>query len=289
MKLSNVEQSTVEEELDFQMLKFIQNDLLVFFGRPNVEDSFLNRLIQILVRVAGDELNQAPIPLNFTMESTGTQSAMNSATRLYSPAAIPQTPIQIPDLEVLNLDDPVVPSREKVSLHCLQILFEICADSGAENHGTYKFNSGTDSDLKVAYTALPILIEKCKSVLLKYTIDRPISGKMPMPRYRVLTRSRNVEVIKVLMGLYNLNVRTSSVSLPYGQAITETLVKEFLMSTASAHLFQLYPVLCEFLSVVSGSIFLKDAMADAEILLADEAQMADLVRKCLLRVGNFFS
>jgi hypothetical protein len=70
--------------------------------------------------------------------------------------------------------------------------------------------------------------------------------------------------------------------------ITNEIVKQYLESSQYAHLYQLYPILCDLLCVISGSVFLSNAGSMGEFQFADEATMVDLANQCLRKVGEIF-
>jgi hypothetical protein len=137
---------------------------------------------------------------------------------------------------------------------------------------------GTESDLNVAHLALPILLQKCKSVFEKYIAERPISNRMPMPR------SRNQEMIVLLRGLLNMKVRV--VKKDYKAEVDEQVVKAYLLNSCLSHLFVLYPLICQLLGTISGHAALCQSSGDGQARISDEADMVVLLLSCLEKVGT---
>ena len=54
----------------------------------------------------------------------------------------------------------------------------------------------------------------------------------------------------------------------------------------SAHLFKLYPLLCDLLGVVTGGAWLSIGGSSGEATVFDEGSLVDSVRACLDRIGQ---
>ena len=112
--------------------------------------------------------------------------------------------------------------REKFIFSCLEFLFKLCSVSMV---------SGSVARERVAIRTYPILMQKCVTVLKKYSNEKPLYGKYPIPRVR------QEEVIAVLKLICNLELLCKNEEEPNSL--------EFLKKGKHAHLFHLYPYLCE--------------------------------------------
>lgn len=54
---------------------------------------------------------------------------------------------------------------------------------------------------RIAEIVAPVMVEKCKHVMRRYTADRPKYGQLPLPRLR------NDELVLVMMQLQTLQIR----------------------------------------------------------------------------------
>ena len=130
----------------------------------------------------------------------------------------------------------------------------------------------------MASIALPILLQKCRSVFEKYIAERPISNRLPMPR------SRNQEMLVLLKGLLHMNVRV--IKKEYNSEIDEKAVKDYLLNSCLSHLFVLYPLICQLLGTISGHAALAQSSGDGQARISDEADMVVLLLACLQKVGT---
>jgi hypothetical protein len=258
------------------IITLLEKEALPFFGNPKIHKSYCESLIAILVKLASQEYNENVPKLNLK------GSFQSSCAKLLSPGTTPSaTPVFfstiVADPDTLDIGpNQVSPQKEKQGLVCLDTLFNICSDS---NEGIKQgLTIGTESDLNVAHLALPILLQKCRSVFEKYIAERPISNRMPMPR------SRNQEMIVLLKGFLSMTVRV--VEREYKSEIDEQVVKSYLLNSSLSHLFVLYPLICQLLGTISGHAALSQSSGDGQARISDEADMAALLLSCLEKVGT---
>ncbi|KAJ3250662.1 hypothetical protein HDU77_006461 [Chytriomyces hyalinus] len=159
----------------------------------------------------------------------------------------------------MNLGTDVMPlGREKFSKVCLASLLKLCSD---------ELNDLKDVRHRIATIAAPVVLDKMRDIIKSYASDRPLYGKLPLPRIR------SEEILIVLSNLRDLQMRVG---------ILHELVSEDKIRR-SAHIFYLYPYLCDLLAAVAkaGRASGYDSPADC-----DEESVVDLVRECLARVGR---
>lgn len=97
---------------------------------------------------------------------------------------------------------------------------------------------------RVAHLASPVLMTRCLSVLTAFAQDIPLFGKRPLPRVR------RDEILFLLRHLGDLNLPPDSchhLLPPAPSAPLRAVVTEELLRSPAAHLFLLYPLLCQIL------------------------------------------
>lgn len=178
---------------------------------------------------------------------------------------------------VLGVD--VVPlGREKFSKRCLECLLTLCEEQkNVSNEGGDGLNN-VDPNMgsmhrRVAALAAPLFLDKVKTVLKNYCNDFPLYGKLPLPRIR------NEEIVLILKKIRDIDLYPGILEPMIVEDKIHPL-RSHILSGRSAHLFVCYSELCDLLTVVAKSGQVSGDMA------LDGAQVVDLVRDCLRRVGT---
>ena len=178
--------------------------------------------------------------------------------------------------------------RESFAFQCLRAIFQLCSynPKGKLNYsGIYEFISNNFRDKaldqkthkRIVAVALPVVLDHCQAVMLRYIADRPLSGRMPMPRIR------NEELKLILTNLRDMDLEPGIIgdlyTIPDGSSLVWT-------NFSSAHLFKLYTTLCDLLGVVTGGAWTLSLLSEASEGGSYEGALADLVRDCLERIGK---
>ncbi|KAJ3005724.1 UNVERIFIED_CONTAM: hypothetical protein HDU68_004497 [Siphonaria sp. JEL0065] len=132
-----------------------------------------------------------------------------------------------------------------------------------------------DVRYRIATIAAPIMLDKMKDVIRSYSSDRPLYGRLPLPRIRA------EEILIVLTNLRDLQMRVGVLH----ELIAEDKIhplRAHILSGRSAHLFYLYPNLCDLMSSVAKA-GKSSGISPAD---ADEESVVDLVNACLARIGR---
>ncbi|GES88442.1 hypothetical protein RCL_jg5346.t1 [Rhizophagus clarus] len=241
-----MEQQDTDEDFDMNFLFRLQSDVMIHMGRPRVPQSLIRDLIKTIQEgsqlyfsdvkrqeLMNDYLNK-PLPI-----PNGTSSRIKKSPERLSEKVEGSTAKIVPV------------ARERFAYACLQCLFDLCSDDQ---------NDEQEIRQRIAEVAAPILLERCATVIRNFTADQPLLGKVPF------SRVRNDEILLILQKLIKLKFRQNILDVNENEAESNSLKKQVL-SGPIAHLFYLYPVVCE------------------AINLPDETVRA-LLKECLRKVGE---
>ncbi|KAJ3325884.1 hypothetical protein HDV06_002269 [Boothiomyces sp. JEL0866] len=266
------EELNEDEAIDIQVLDLLKTEALTFFGDMYMPEDYCREILNIFSKVASHQLNP-PLPtLPFKSNGGGHTPSMSL---IGSPAVVPVKEVEIDEV-AFKLDANVLkPWKENIAIFCIESLFEI---------GSVKENS-SKIEARVAGIAESILLEKCRSVISEFVSDRVKSGKQSLPKFR------NSEVSSVLKGLQKLQVAKKPLMGNHGihyanSELSNENVKDYLLCSPISIQYQLYTRLIELLSVASGSLWLLEQGTEE---YQDEAQIVDLTKSCLLRIGEIFT
>jgi hypothetical protein len=161
----------------------------VFFGRSGINSRYMERVISILLRIISDELNTTPTSLDF---QTINLHQTSGTLKIVSPELVPTSPGIITEMETIYLGpDQQTPPKEDIALKCIETLFYICSDK----------TPGVDSDIRAAAVGLPLLVDKCKQILMQHIQNKKMTGKFPM------SSSANLKIVHILKGMTELVLR----------------------------------------------------------------------------------
>ncbi|KAJ3113166.1 hypothetical protein HK098_007795, partial [Nowakowskiella sp. JEL0407] len=293
---------TADEDFDIAVLSQIQNELIPCLGKPYVPDHLTLRLAEVFRR--GSRLYTASMDAtgSTTTGALGKPNSTNVSTTIY-PGLSEQSPIGNQNSEIVhkaqgNLDNDIgwlkiespslaplgssssaVGSRrasvdsprksitvsgegtglkkERFVLKCLETLFGMCSDERTDQIG-YR--------IRVAETVAPFVLEKTAQIIRLYAAERPLYGRLPMPRLR------NEEVLSIIKLAGEMNIRVNILSKALADDNKGSLRSQILAGK-SAHIFYLYPVLCDCLCVITKN-------------RNEEEKLIDAIRICLSRVGR---
>ncbi|KAI8820484.1 uncharacterized protein EV422DRAFT_567906 [Fimicolochytrium jonesii] len=271
------EELSADEAFDIFVLTTLESDIFHQFGQPHVPEAVLIRLVDIIGNGSRRYTSQLEAHgynkyqdepdgtiLNGLLSTSPSQRA-SVATR---PEAIAKI-AGVPSFEQASqhaLGSDVVPvRREQFAKTCLDTVFRLAADS-------------TDGDVaiknRIAEVVGPVLLTKCRNVIVSYAGDKRTYGQLPLPRVR------DEEIIAVMQSLEALDIRPGALVRYLGEDKLHPL-RSHILSGRSAHLFALYPLLCDLIEVLAkhGPPKNVDSIEDATAVIAS-------VRSCLRRVGR---
>ncbi|KAI9326255.1 hypothetical protein BDR26DRAFT_145791 [Obelidium mucronatum] len=304
----SMDEQEVATDFEISIFETFEDDVLLHLGQLHVPDHLINHHIEIICRcsklytshmssmtdlslpgaataglrskavslangtfpldAATGKLNGSGIlnlPRRILKDEMVVASPRASLTSGALPAPLAQSQIQSP-LRMNLGTDVVTTGRERFAKTCLVSLLKLCSDDATDMK---------DVRYRIATIAAPIMLEKMSSVIKSYSSDRPLYGRLPLPRIR------GEEILLVLTQLRDLQMRVGILHELIAQDKIHPL-RAHILSGRNAHLFYLYPYLCDLLAAVAkagkGS-----GMSPADV---DEENVIDLVNACLNRVGR---
>ncbi|CAI2181355.1 20085_t:CDS:10 [Funneliformis geosporum] len=249
-----IDQQDTDEAFDMKFLFRLQSDVMIHMGRPRVPQNLIMDLIKTIQE--GSQLYSSDVER---------QGVMNGYLDKPLPVPVPNgasshqkksKPPEKLSEKVEGVTAKIIPvAKERFAYACLQCLFDLCSE-----------DQTGDEEIKhrIAEVAAPILLERCASVIRNYTADQPLLGKVPFPS--LSSRVRNDEILLILQQLLKLKFRRNILHVSEENTKSNSLKKQIL-SGPIAHLFYLYPVICE------------------AINLPDET-IGILLKECLRKVGD---
>jgi hypothetical protein len=96
----------------------------------------------------------------------------------------------------------------------------------------------------VALIVVPILLKRTKEILLKFVSDDKISGTLPLPRARL------AEVALILRQLKALEIDPQIMEQVIEKKSEEN--PKFFYKGRKQHLLNIFPILCDFITVKEG-------------------------------------
>ncbi|KAJ3021237.1 hypothetical protein HKX48_008942 [Thoreauomyces humboldtii] len=297
----SIEELSADEAFDISLLTTIESDVFPHFGQAHVPEVVLLRL----VRMIGAGARRYTTPLESVgysdqqstpRDSVGGVGASSSppsgdfrgsANGLNFSSSAVDIPVKVRggggggglsgsgDSYPLGSDVTSV-TREQFAITCLHTIFELCS-AVKEDDAATRF--------RIAEVVGPVMLDKCKHVMQSYVTDRQAYGRLPLPRVR------NEEIVLVMQHLQKLDMRPSVLVRYLGEDKMHPL-RSHILAGKSAHLFALYPALCDLMGVVAArtggtSTVGVGATADGGGAgAADETTVVEAARACLARVGR---
>ncbi|CAG8443203.1 6201_t:CDS:10 [Funneliformis caledonium] len=249
-----IDQQDIDEAFDMKFLFRLQSDVMIHMGRPRVPQSLIRDLIKTIQE--GSQLYLSDVERQGAMNGYLNKPLpvpVSNGTSFHQKKSKPREKLSE---KVEGVTAKIVPvAKERFAYACLQCLFDLCSE-----------DQTGDEEIKqrIAEVAAPILLERCASVIRNYTADQPLLGKVPFPS--LSSRVRNDEILLILQQLVKLKFRQNILHVSEEETKSNPLKKQIL-SGSIAHLFYLYPVVCE------------------AINLPDET-IGVLLKECLRKVGE---
>ncbi|KAI8586711.1 hypothetical protein BDZ88DRAFT_427821 [Geranomyces variabilis] len=306
----SAEELSADEAFDISVLTTIESDIFPHLGQRHVPEPVLVRLVEMIgsgsrrytsrlestgyggAGGGGGSYENVAVgsPATPSDEPFGAGSSANglnfSASRLETLTKVrgstePSSSGTPRGAGPYPLGSDVTPvTRERFAVTCLETIFGLCSVAKPDESQTR---------FRIAEVVGPVMLTKCRNVISAYINDKQSYGQLPLPRVR------NEEIVLVMQHLQKLEMRQGVLVRYLGEDKLHPLRSHILAGT-SAHLFALYPVLCDLIAVVPrgagagsshiGSIHGSTAAVVAAGEGADEAAVVQAVRACLKRVGR---
>ncbi|CAJ0749553.1 9943_t:CDS:2 [Entrophospora sp. SA101] len=246
----NLEQQDIDEAFDMKFLFRLQSEVIVHIGHPYVPQELIKSMVETLKE--GSKLYDT-----FIDERENNYNTLSSTNDLSSSFQSKKLADKVEGTTAKVI--PVI--RERFAYACLQCLFDLCSEQGEQGE-----EDESDASHRIAQVAAPILLERCASAIKKYTADQPLHGKYPFSSLNLASRVQNDEILLILQQLIKLQFRTNVLNFEDGNS-KKSLLKKEILSGSNAHLFYLYPVICEAISI-------------------PEKNITVLLKECLKKIGN---
>ncbi|KAJ3140096.1 hypothetical protein HK100_010473 [Physocladia obscura] len=288
----NLDELDVATDFDISIFETFETDVLLHLGQLHVPDELIRAHVEIIARSSKlyrshmSSMADLSLPTTFKPRGDSVRGSIDmKSANAFGSASLTnarrksgkdddnsltrQSLVSSPKPfdQKANLGTDVMPlGREKFSKACLVSMFSLCSDEA---------NDMKEERYRIATIAAPIVLEKIREVIKSYASDRPLYGRLPLPRIR------SEEISLVLTHLRDLEMRIGILHHLISEDKIHPL-RSHILSGRSAHLFYLYPQLCELLTAVAKA-YRGGGMSPAE---ADEEALIDLVNACLSRVGR---
>ncbi|KAI8636873.1 hypothetical protein BD408DRAFT_396694 [Parasitella parasitica] len=133
--------------------------------------------------------------------------------------------------DIVGTTGTIVPvMKESFAYASFMTLFSLCSSKKQDNPEVRK---------RIAQVVIPVLLERCETILRNYTADEPLLGRCPFPRVR------KEEMLFLLKQSIQLQLQENIMTINDDDHNT---VKQMLLSGPRAHLFYLYPSLCSMIT-----------------------------------------
>ncbi|PFH47539.1 hypothetical protein AMATHDRAFT_151886 [Amanita thiersii Skay4041] len=232
-----LEEQMTEENFDLALIGALEIDVVPHIGDIRVPDHLVCQL--------GSILHQGSILL--TTPTTDTSGTQHKASRSIEKTKIDKA------YEVGTTELGLLVPRERFSYWCFDLLFLICSNM------TQDYES---SRRRLAALNLPSLLNRCRKPLVEYVADESLRGNIPFPRVReeeLLYTLRKLLELRLWPGSlwaalsdsptrYSVDQPSSSDSNGDIPITPSQLVADAVKRSCVAHLFHMYPVLCEIAS-----------------------------------------
>ncbi|RDB21958.1 Protein MON2 [Hypsizygus marmoreus] len=224
-----LEAQEAEENFDLSLIASLEIDVAPHLGDSRVPDRLVAQLAKILHQ--GSRLYDAHL------ESSETSSPMVENVDVGKHHQLGST-----------ASGPLVP-RERFSYWCFDLLFLICSKTTSDH---------AISRRRLAALSIPSLLNRCQTTLVGYVADESLRGNLPFPRAReheLLYVLRKLLELKLWPGSLWASVSDNPSKYAQEQPAVDTclspsqLISDAVKRSQVAHLFHLYPVLCEIASI----------------------------------------
>ncbi|KAG1571611.1 hypothetical protein G6F50_004463 [Rhizopus delemar] len=196
-----IEELDVDEHFDISVLNVIQNDIVIYMGQPRVPIEVIQKLVNVI----------------------------RESSRLYYIEEEEKDEEQLSS-DIVGTTGTIVPvMKESFAYAAFMTLFTLCSADKKDNQQVRK---------RIAKVTVPVLLERCETILRNYTADEPLLGRCPFPRVR------KEEILFFLKQSIQLKMQENILTIEDNT----NPVKKLLLSGSRAHLFYLYPSLCSMIT-----------------------------------------
>ncbi|KAI1793675.1 hypothetical protein LXA43DRAFT_971708 [Ganoderma leucocontextum] len=240
-----------EENFDLSLVASLEIDVVPYVGESSVPDYIISQLARVLhqgsrLRSTDDDFPPSPSSLP--------EVSLPQAAKRLSSDQLSEAPDKLEKFGHGSISAGTTSPgrflpRERFSYWCFDLLFLICSDTSQDQIPSKK---------RIAALSLPSLLERCRMTLVGYVADESLRGNLPFPR------AREEELLYVLRKLLALRLWRGTLWAALSDAPSKycieqpgmdqslppsTLIADAIKRSTKAHLFHIYPVLCEIVSI----------------------------------------
>ncbi|KIK97811.1 hypothetical protein PAXRUDRAFT_824529 [Paxillus rubicundulus Ve08.2h10] len=242
----SLEEQEAEENFDLALISSLEIDLVPHLGNSRVPDYLVARLARILHQ--GSQLYKSHSDASRPI-SPGLGDGMGTES---SPGSLRSSREIFEKLDMENLGSTAtgdLAPRERFSFWCFDLMFLVCSNVTSDQETSRK---------RVAALCLPLLLDRCKTVMVGYIADEALRGSLPFPRVR------EDELLYVLRKLLDLRLWPGTLWAALSDSPSQycmsqpsvdpslapsALIADVVKRSPVAHLFYFYPILCEIGSI----------------------------------------
>ncbi|KAI9311027.1 hypothetical protein BX666DRAFT_2000015 [Dichotomocladium elegans] len=239
-----IEELDVDEHFDISVLSVIQSDIVIFIGEERVPDEVIGRLVDLL-----RESSRL-----YYVDEVQSHHHDDLEDELATKESDEGNEVLERTSDILGTTGTIVPvMKEAFAYAALRTLFALCSSDNQDH---------VEVRRRIARATVPVLLERCETILRNYTADEPLLGRCPFPRY--LNGVRKEEILFFLKQSIKLKLQKDI--LGYNET-DQGVARQLLLSGPRGHLFYLYPTLCK-------------------MITCDDSAVVALIRDCLEVAGS---
>ncbi|KAI8376178.1 uncharacterized protein BYT42DRAFT_573702 [Radiomyces spectabilis] len=228
----SIEELDIDEQFDIMTLNIIQKDIMVYMGEARVPKEVIKKMVHVIkessrLYYVDDSDAHRKAETEAEDERPTKQLAIESGTKAQG--------IQERTSELVGTTGTIVPvMKEAFAYAAFKSLFGLCS----ADHTDFP-----QVRHRIAQITIPVLLDRCETILRNYAADEPLMGRCPFPRY--LMGVRKEEMLFFLK--QSIQLRLKEDIMEFHEDVKDT-AKYQLLSGPKAHLFYLYPALCHMIT-----------------------------------------
>ncbi|KAF9484605.1 hypothetical protein BDN70DRAFT_825412 [Pholiota conissans] len=260
----SLEVQEAEENFDLALIASLEIDVVPHLGGSRIPDDLVATLGKILQKGSkiyeGEEAGSSRSSSISHNTISPRPTSIETTPSKESHTKVPGSPLKVEAMhlnahysDIGSTDFGSLLPRERFSYWCFDLLFLICSDITKDQEEYRK---------RLAALTIPSLLNRCRTTLLGFVADESLRGNMPFPR------AREEELLYVLRKLLELRLWPGSLWAALSDNPTQyslkqpiigtdipvptsprELISDSVKRTPIAHLFHLYPILCEIASI----------------------------------------
>jgi hypothetical protein len=171
-----IEDLDIDEHFDISVLNIIYGDIMVHMGQPRVPEDIIKKFVDVL------------------RESSRLYYVEDSVQAEDDTVKKPRVLANDRSSDIVGTTGTIVPvMKESFAYASLMTLFNLCSGENQGMKNNLKQNvklisvqlylDHPEIRKRIAMVVIPVLLERCETILRNYTADEPLLGRCPFPRY----------------------------------------------------------------------------------------------------------